>query len=176
MHQSQRRFENLPHPILSVQDIRYRYRRGLARSRDRRRASDWRGFGCGCVDIVGARKGNPFVAMATPSASFDDVPAGRGLLQRRLVARGRARPDASSSRAANPGPGLTEPPRMTHGMWLGFDKKARIIKGMAAMRKSYQRARFLLAAGYNAPSGPASWPEVVADRSLQSHHLAHPQD
>jgi hypothetical protein len=31
-----------------------------------------------CIDIVGACEGNRFVAMATPAASFDDVPAGRG--------------------------------------------------------------------------------------------------
>jgi NADPH:quinone reductase-like Zn-dependent oxidoreductase len=35
-----------------------------------------------CIDIVGRCKGTRFVAMATPAASFDDVPAGRGRLQR----------------------------------------------------------------------------------------------
>ncbi len=36
------------------------------------------GSAAACIDIVGACKGNRFVALATPSASFDDVPAGRG--------------------------------------------------------------------------------------------------
>ena len=31
-----------------------------------------------CIDILGACEGNRFVAMATPPASFDEVPAGRG--------------------------------------------------------------------------------------------------
>ena len=31
-----------------------------------------------CIDILGASEGNRFVATATPPASFDDVPAGRG--------------------------------------------------------------------------------------------------
>lgn len=33
-----------------------------------------------CVDVLGASEGNKFVALATPPASFDDVPAGRGHL------------------------------------------------------------------------------------------------
>lgn len=35
-----------------------------------------------CLDIVGACEGNHFVAMATPPASFDHVPAGKGRLWR----------------------------------------------------------------------------------------------
>ena len=35
-----------------------------------------------CVDILGACAGNRFVAVATPAASFDDVPAGRGRIWR----------------------------------------------------------------------------------------------
>jgi NADPH:quinone reductase-like Zn-dependent oxidoreductase len=35
-----------------------------------------------CIDIVGACKGNRLVALATPPASFDDVPRGRGRLRR----------------------------------------------------------------------------------------------
>jgi len=35
-----------------------------------------------CIDIVGACKGNRFVALATPPTSFDAVPAGRGRLRR----------------------------------------------------------------------------------------------
>jgi len=31
-----------------------------------------------CIDVIGASNGNRFVAMATPPASLDDVPAGRG--------------------------------------------------------------------------------------------------
>jgi len=31
-----------------------------------------------CIDIMGASEGNRFVAVATPPASFDHVPAGRG--------------------------------------------------------------------------------------------------
>jgi NADPH:quinone reductase-like Zn-dependent oxidoreductase len=40
------------------------------------------GSAASCIDIVGACKGNRFVALATPPASFDDVPAGRGRLRR----------------------------------------------------------------------------------------------
>ena len=47
------------------------------------------GSAAACIDIVGACKGNRFVAMATPPTSFDDVPAGRGRLLR-LVAGHRA--------------------------------------------------------------------------------------
>ncbi|RBP10386.1 alcohol dehydrogenase-like protein [Roseiarcus fermentans] len=36
------------------------------------------GSAAACVGVVGACKGNRFVAMATPPTSFDDVPAGRG--------------------------------------------------------------------------------------------------
>ena len=36
------------------------------------------GSAAACIAIVGACKGNRFVAMATPPTSFDDVPAGRG--------------------------------------------------------------------------------------------------
>jgi len=42
-----------------------------------------------CIDIVGACQGVRFVALATPAASFDDVPAGRGRLPRLLPAVGR---------------------------------------------------------------------------------------
>jgi hypothetical protein len=42
-----------------------------------------------CIDIVGACKGVPFVALATPAASFDDVPAGPGRIKRLLPAVGR---------------------------------------------------------------------------------------
>jgi NADPH:quinone reductase-like Zn-dependent oxidoreductase len=42
-----------------------------------------------CIDIVGASKGNRFVAMATPPTSFDDVPAGRGRLRRLAPAMAR---------------------------------------------------------------------------------------
>jgi NADPH:quinone reductase-like Zn-dependent oxidoreductase len=40
------------------------------------------GSATACIEIVGACKGNRFVALATPAASFDDVPAGRGRLRR----------------------------------------------------------------------------------------------
>jgi len=40
------------------------------------------GSAAACVDIVGAGKGARFVALATPPASFDNVPAGRGRLLR----------------------------------------------------------------------------------------------
>jgi hypothetical protein len=36
------------------------------------------GSAAACIDVVGACKGNRFVAMATPPTSFDDVTAGRG--------------------------------------------------------------------------------------------------
>jgi len=36
------------------------------------------GSAAACIDVVGACKGNRFVAMATPAASFDDVSAGPG--------------------------------------------------------------------------------------------------
>jgi len=35
-----------------------------------------------CIDIVGRCDGNRFVALATPAASFDNVPAGRGRFRR----------------------------------------------------------------------------------------------
>jgi hypothetical protein len=40
------------------------------------------GSDAACVEIVGACAGNRFVALATPAASFDDVPAGRGRWRR----------------------------------------------------------------------------------------------
>ena len=40
------------------------------------------GSAAACIDIVGACRGARFVAMATPPASFDNVPAGRGRLLR----------------------------------------------------------------------------------------------
>jgi NADPH:quinone reductase-like Zn-dependent oxidoreductase len=40
------------------------------------------GSAAACVDIVGACQGARFVALATPAASFDDVPAGRGRWRR----------------------------------------------------------------------------------------------
>jgi NADPH:quinone reductase-like Zn-dependent oxidoreductase len=40
------------------------------------------GSAAACIDIVGACEGRRFVALATPAASFDDVPAGRGRLRR----------------------------------------------------------------------------------------------
>jgi NADPH:quinone reductase-like Zn-dependent oxidoreductase len=40
------------------------------------------GSAAACIDIVGRCQGNRFVATATPPASFDDVPAGRGRLRR----------------------------------------------------------------------------------------------
>jgi NADPH:quinone reductase-like Zn-dependent oxidoreductase len=42
-----------------------------------------------CIDIVGACEGARFVALATPAASFDDVPAGRGRLRRLAPAAAR---------------------------------------------------------------------------------------
>jgi threonine dehydrogenase-like Zn-dependent dehydrogenase len=45
--------------------------------------------GSACIDIVGACKGVRFVALASPPASFDDVPAGRGRIGRLLPAVGR---------------------------------------------------------------------------------------
>jgi D-arabinose 1-dehydrogenase-like Zn-dependent alcohol dehydrogenase len=47
------------------------------------------GSAASCIDIVGACKGNRFVALATPAASFDDVPAGRGRLLRLVPAIAR---------------------------------------------------------------------------------------
>ncbi len=47
------------------------------------------GSALACVEIVGACAGHRFVAMATPAASFDDVPAGRGRLRRLAPAAGR---------------------------------------------------------------------------------------
>jgi len=40
------------------------------------------GSAAACIDIVGACQGNRSVALATPAASFDNVPAGRGRLGR----------------------------------------------------------------------------------------------
>ncbi len=40
------------------------------------------GSAAACIDIAGACNGNRFVALATPAASFDNVPAGRGRLRR----------------------------------------------------------------------------------------------
>ncbi len=40
------------------------------------------GSGAACVDTVAACQGARFVALATPAASFDDVPAGRGRWRR----------------------------------------------------------------------------------------------
>ena len=40
------------------------------------------GSAAACIEILGRSRGNRFVAMATPVASFDDVPAGRGRLRR----------------------------------------------------------------------------------------------
>ncbi len=42
-----------------------------------------------CVDVVGSCEGARFVALATPAASFDDVPAGRGRIWRLLPGVGR---------------------------------------------------------------------------------------
>ncbi len=42
-----------------------------------------------CIDIVGGCTGNRFVALATPAASFDAVPAGRGRLPRLVPAAAR---------------------------------------------------------------------------------------
>jgi NADPH:quinone reductase-like Zn-dependent oxidoreductase len=47
------------------------------------------GSAAACIDIVGAREGNRFVALATPAASFDDVPAGRGRARRLVPAIAR---------------------------------------------------------------------------------------
>jgi NADPH:quinone reductase-like Zn-dependent oxidoreductase len=47
------------------------------------------GSAAACIDIVGACKGNRFVAMATPPTSFDNVPAGRGRLPRLVPAIAR---------------------------------------------------------------------------------------
>jgi len=47
------------------------------------------GSAAACIDIVGACKGNRFVAMATPPTSFDKVPAGRGRLLRLVPAIAR---------------------------------------------------------------------------------------
>jgi len=47
------------------------------------------GSAAACIDIVGACKGNRFVALATPPTSFDDVPAGRGRLRRLVPAIAR---------------------------------------------------------------------------------------
>jgi NADPH:quinone reductase-like Zn-dependent oxidoreductase len=47
------------------------------------------GSAASCIDIVGACKGNRLVALATPAASFDDVPAGRGRLRRLVPAIAR---------------------------------------------------------------------------------------
>jgi NADPH:quinone reductase-like Zn-dependent oxidoreductase len=44
------------------------------------------GSAAACVEIVGACQGVRFVAMATPPASFDDVPAGQGRIWRLLPA------------------------------------------------------------------------------------------
>ena len=40
------------------------------------------GSTAGCIAVLGASAGNRFVAVASPPASFDDVPAGRGRLRR----------------------------------------------------------------------------------------------
>jgi NADPH:quinone reductase-like Zn-dependent oxidoreductase len=47
------------------------------------------GSAAACIDIVGACKGNRFVALATPPTSFDAVPAGRGRLRRLMPAIAR---------------------------------------------------------------------------------------
>jgi NADPH:quinone reductase-like Zn-dependent oxidoreductase len=47
------------------------------------------GSAAACIDIVGACKGQSFVAMATPPTSFDAVPAGRGRLRRLVPAIAR---------------------------------------------------------------------------------------
>jgi len=47
------------------------------------------GSGVACVEIVGRCQGKRFVALATPAASFDDVPAGRGRLRHLLPATAR---------------------------------------------------------------------------------------
>jgi NADPH:quinone reductase-like Zn-dependent oxidoreductase len=47
------------------------------------------GSAAACIDIVGACQGNRFVALATPPASFDAVPAGRGRLRHLVPAVAR---------------------------------------------------------------------------------------
>jgi NADPH:quinone reductase-like Zn-dependent oxidoreductase len=47
------------------------------------------GSAAACIDIVGACEGVRFVATATPAASFDHVPAGRGRLSRLAPAAAR---------------------------------------------------------------------------------------
>lgn len=47
------------------------------------------GSAAACIDILGASKGNRFVAMATPPTSFDAVPAGRGRLRHLVPAIAR---------------------------------------------------------------------------------------
>jgi NADPH:quinone reductase-like Zn-dependent oxidoreductase len=47
------------------------------------------GSAAACIDIVGACTGKRFVALATPAASFDDVPAGRGRFRRLAPAAAR---------------------------------------------------------------------------------------
>ena len=47
------------------------------------------GSAAACIAIVGACKGNRFVALATPPTSFDNVPAGRGRLRRLVPAIAR---------------------------------------------------------------------------------------
>jgi NADPH:quinone reductase-like Zn-dependent oxidoreductase len=47
------------------------------------------GSGAACVDVVAACEGTSFVALASPPASFDAVPLGRGRFQRLLPAVGR---------------------------------------------------------------------------------------
>jgi NADPH:quinone reductase-like Zn-dependent oxidoreductase len=47
------------------------------------------GSAAACIDIVGACQGNRFVALATPPASFDAVPAGRGRLRHLVPAIAR---------------------------------------------------------------------------------------
>lgn len=44
------------------------------------------GAAASCIDIAGACQGNRFVALATPPASFDAVPAGRGRLRHLMPA------------------------------------------------------------------------------------------
>jgi NADPH:quinone reductase-like Zn-dependent oxidoreductase len=65
-----------------------------------------------CVDIVGACEGRRFVAMATPPASFDHVPAGKGRLWRLIrlwrasspaISRLRSRPAAKVSAPSSSG-------------------------------------------------------------------------
>jgi len=47
------------------------------------------GSAAACIDIAGACNGNRFVALATPAASFDNVPAGRGRLRQLAPAAAR---------------------------------------------------------------------------------------